>query len=74
MKFISSLELSRMICQQEIVPILARSFPDLSYAAATFGICSEILAWTTRSRWITSGGHASGSFCQSQTTSAARAT
>ena len=43
MEFIPSLELSRMLYQQKIAPTLALSFPDLSYAAATFGMCSEIL-------------------------------
>jgi hypothetical protein len=43
MKFISSLELSRMLFEQEIQPALAQCFPGLPYAAATLGMCSEVL-------------------------------
>jgi hypothetical protein len=43
MKFIPSLELSRMLYEEEIEPILEKRFPDLRYAAATLGMCSEIL-------------------------------
>ena len=43
MKFIPSLELSRMLYEEQIEPIMEERFPDLGYAAATFGMCSEIL-------------------------------
>ena len=43
MTFIPSLELSRMLYEEEIEPLLAKHFPDLRYAAATLGMCSEIL-------------------------------
>jgi hypothetical protein len=43
MPFIPSLELSRMLYQEQIEPIMEARFPDLPYAAATFGMCSEIL-------------------------------
>jgi hypothetical protein len=43
MKFIPSLELSQMLYEQEIQPIMAKRFPGLRYAAATLGMCSEIL-------------------------------
>ena len=43
MKFTPSLELSRMLFQEQIALIMAREFPDLAYVAATFGMCSEIL-------------------------------
>jgi hypothetical protein len=43
MRFIPSLELSRMLYEEEIKPIMERRFPDLRYAAATLGMCSEVL-------------------------------
>ncbi len=43
MRFIPSLELSRMLYEEEIVPIMAERFPDLKCAAATLGMCSEVL-------------------------------
>jgi hypothetical protein len=43
MKFVPSLELSRMLYEEEIEPIMEERFPDVAYAAATFGMCSEIL-------------------------------
>ncbi|HSQ40426.1 MAG TPA: DUF4037 domain-containing protein [Anaerolineales bacterium] len=43
MEFIPSLELSRMLYEEEIAPCIAKKFPDLKYAAATLGMCSEIL-------------------------------
>lgn len=43
MKFIPSLELSRMLYEEEIQPIMEQEFRSLKYAAATLGMCSEIL-------------------------------
>ncbi len=43
MSFIHSLELSRMLYEEHIEPLMAARFPDLKYAAATMGMCSEIL-------------------------------
>jgi hypothetical protein len=43
MKFVPSLELSQMLYEQEIQPIMASRFPRLRYAAATLGMCSEVL-------------------------------
>jgi hypothetical protein len=43
MTFIPSLELSRMLYEERIAPILETRFPTLPYAAATFGMCSEVL-------------------------------
>jgi hypothetical protein len=43
MAFIHSLELSRMLYEEEIRPTIERRFPDLNYAAATLGMCSEVL-------------------------------
>lgn len=43
MEFIPSLELSRMLYKEQIAPLIAWKFPDLKYAAATLGMCSEIL-------------------------------
>jgi hypothetical protein len=43
MQFIPSLELSRMLYEEEIEPVMQEKFPDLKYAAATFGMCSENL-------------------------------
>lgn len=43
MEFIPSLELSQMLYEEEIVPLVGKNYPDLRYAAATFGMCSETL-------------------------------
>lgn len=43
MKFIPSLELSQTLYEEQIEPLMARDFPDLQYAAATLGMCSEVL-------------------------------
>lgn len=43
MKFIPGLDLSRMLYVEQIAPIMGDQFPDLRYAAATLGMCSEIL-------------------------------
>lgn len=43
MKFIPSLELSQMLYEEQIEPLMARDFPNLQYAAATLGMCSEVL-------------------------------
>ena len=43
MNFIPSLELSRMLYAEEIKPIMEKKFHNLKYAAATLGMCSEIL-------------------------------
>ena len=43
MKFIPSLELSQMLYEKEIRPIMELGFPDVKYAAASLGMCSEVL-------------------------------
>ena len=43
MKFIPSLELSRMLYEEEIAPLIADRNPEMKYAAATYGMCSECL-------------------------------
>ncbi len=43
MKFIPSLQLSRMLYEEKITPIMEKEFPNVAYAAATSGMCSEIL-------------------------------
>jgi hypothetical protein len=43
MKFIPSLVLSRMLFDEEISQVMANEFPGLKYAAATLGMCSEVL-------------------------------
>ena len=43
MKFIPSLELSRMLYEEEIKPLMETCFPDVKYAAASLGMCSEVL-------------------------------
>ena len=43
MKFRPSLELSRMLYEDEIKPIMDLGFLDVPYAAASLGMCSEIL-------------------------------
>ena len=42
MKFVPGLELSRMLYEEEIKPIMEGKFPGLRYAAATLGMCSEV--------------------------------
>jgi len=42
-KFIPSLELSRMLYEEELEPTMEKRFHNLKYAAATLGMCSEIL-------------------------------
>jgi hypothetical protein len=43
MKFVPSLELSRMLYEEHVRPIMELGFPDVPYAAATLGMCSEVL-------------------------------
>ncbi len=43
MPFIRGLDLSRMLYEEEIGPILAKRYPGIEYAAATLGMCSEVL-------------------------------
>jgi hypothetical protein len=43
MSFVPGLDLSRMLFEEQIAPILAERFPGLKYAAAILGMCSEIL-------------------------------
>ena len=43
MKFIPSLELSQQLFEDEISSIIAKEFSKCKYAAATFGMCSEVL-------------------------------
>jgi len=43
MVFIPSLELSRMLYEEQISPIMEMRYPNLPYAAASFGMCSECL-------------------------------
>ena len=43
MKFIPGLELSRILYEEQIESAMAQRFPNLKYAAATMGMCSEIL-------------------------------
>ena len=43
MRFVPSLDLSRMLYEGEIAPIMERAFPEVTYAAASLGMCSEIL-------------------------------
>jgi hypothetical protein len=43
MNFIPSLKLSRMLYDEEIKPIMKKKFHNLKYAAASLGMCSEIL-------------------------------
>jgi hypothetical protein len=42
MHFMPSLELSRMLFEEEIEPLMEKEFPGLQYAAATLGMCSEV--------------------------------
>jgi hypothetical protein len=48
-KFISSLELSRLLFDEGIQPALAQHIPNLRCAAASLGMCSEMI--------ISGGGH-----------------
>ena len=41
MEFIPSLKLSHMLFDEHIAPIMAKHYPDVPYAAASFGMCSE---------------------------------
>jgi Domain of unknown function (DUF4037) len=43
MRFVPSLELSRMLYEEEIRPLMETNFPDVRYAAASLGMCSETL-------------------------------
>jgi hypothetical protein len=43
MEFRPSLELSQLLYKEKIKPIMALGFPDVPYAAATLGMCSEAL-------------------------------
>jgi len=43
MRFVPSLELSRMLYEEEIKPLMETRFPDVKYAAASLGMCSETL-------------------------------
>jgi len=43
MKFIQSLELSGMLFAEEISRVMEQEFSGLKYAAATLGMCSEVL-------------------------------
>jgi len=42
-EFMPSLELSRVLYEEHIAPLMEGQFPDLEYAAGTWGMCSEIL-------------------------------
>jgi len=42
-KFLPSLELSRMLFEEEIRPLMETGFPGVRYAAASLGMCSETL-------------------------------
>jgi hypothetical protein len=42
-KFIPALELSRALYEEHIAPIMKLGFPDVTYAAASYGMCSECL-------------------------------
>ena len=41
--FRPSLELSKLLYEEKIKPIMDLGFPDVPYAAATLGMCSEVL-------------------------------
>ncbi len=43
MQFRPSLELSKMLYEEKIQPIMDLGFPDVRYAAASLGMCSEVL-------------------------------
>lgn len=43
MAFVKGLDLSRALFGGEVEPLMARRFPALPYAAATLGMCSEVL-------------------------------
>ena len=42
-EFIKSLDLSKLLFEEQIQPLICNRFPNLKYAAATLGMCSEIL-------------------------------
>lgn len=41
--FVPSLKLARTLYETEIAPLMEKQFPDVKYAAATYGMCSETL-------------------------------
>jgi hypothetical protein len=43
MQFIPGLKLSQALYEQQIAPLMERRFPELPYAAATYGMCSETI-------------------------------
>lgn len=43
MPFMQSLELSKLLFDEQIEPMMKTKFPNLPYAAASLGMCSEIL-------------------------------
>jgi len=43
MKFIPCQDLSRALFHERIEPLIAETYPEMKYAAATFGMCSESL-------------------------------
>jgi hypothetical protein len=43
MRFVPSLDLSRALYEEQIEPLMADRFPNLRYAAATYGMCSETI-------------------------------
>ena len=45
--FVKGLELSELFYEQAVKPILAKSFPDLTYSAALIGRGSEVLGFDT---------------------------
>jgi len=45
--FIRGLELSELFYKEAVKPILAKSFPDLTYSAALIGLGSEVLGFDT---------------------------
>ena len=45
--FIKGLDLSQLLYEQAVEPILAQSFPDLTYSAALIGSGSEVLGLDT---------------------------
>lgn len=45
--FIHGLELSRLLYEQAVLPILAVRFPDLAYSAALLGFGSDVLGFDT---------------------------
>ncbi len=43
MQFVPSLELSRILYEEEVRPLMEAGLPDVRYAAASLGMCSEVL-------------------------------